>query len=268
MISFTDYTITERQLYSTCFGFLMFLVGVCTAARTLLSGQSRAERRQLSWVISAVNAFVTVSVAVTYLLIRPDIYISFTTFYHPDTLPFIKIAHSLDDMSVLIGLWFAMVNICDIVFGLLCYREHLMIGTAYIHHTVYTWIIYFSITGNGGICSCRPFAPMLLLGLIEEFPTLVLALGGINDKLRNNYLFGVSFFFFRVVYHSYLVGLAIYAKVDTPVSVLLWLITMTHYYWFYLWFSKYFILKKNIVDESESDESDCAHENRNLLKNK
>lgn len=166
----------------------------------------------------------------------------------------VKIGHTLDDVSVLIGVWFALVNLFDLGFGILHYREHLKVGTGYIHHTVYIWIVYFSITGNGGICSCRPFAPMLSIAFVEELPTFVLALGSINEKFRNDYLFGISFFILRVLYNTFLLGLAVYTQMDTPVCVLLFLTTVMHYYWFFLWFSKYcFVDNKNKNNENNEN---------------
>lgn len=85
----------------------------------------------------------------------------------------------------------------------------------------------------------RPFSGAFTICLIEEFPTLLLALGSVFPSLRSDYGFGWSFFALRIVYHAYFASFA-FANMADPTVLILYLFTFfLHFYWFKNWINKY-----------------------------
>lgn len=128
----------------------------------------------------------------------------------------------------------------DILFGLLLYREHLGILTAYFHHAMYTWLMVFAITGNGGFTSTPgSFTTAFMFCTIEELPTFILALGSIAPAWRSDLGFGISFFFLRIVYHCGILFHEVYTGGYTPMIFLIVLTLGMHLNWFSAWITKY-----------------------------
>lgn len=140
--------------------------------------------------------------------------------------------HSIDNFSTLVCIWFGIANAFDLIFGLLCYREHLGLLTSYFHHTLYIWMMILCTTGRGGFTTITPFASCFTILVIEEFPILLLSLGRVFPQYDTDIAFGVSFFLLRLVYHSYCMVYAIYSGVDSLLIVLFLLTLGLHIYWF------------------------------------
>ena len=78
--------------------------------------------------------------------------------------------------------------------------------------------------------------------MLSELPTLILSVGRFDSSLRDDNLFGITFFLTRIVYHMFL----IWAFKDNSLLFYLGSAALTlHLYWFYLWFTKYFFKKSN-----------------------
>jgi hypothetical protein len=87
----------------------------------------------------------------------------------------------------------------DIILGLQYYPDILFnenIVTFGIHHTAYIGLFVYGKYFNR--------YHIYLFGLPYEIPTILLSLGYINSKYRNNKLFGILFFIFRILHNIYL----------------------------------------------------------------
>ncbi len=148
--------------------------------------------------------------------------------------------HRNDNVSACVCTIFAVVNILDLVLGLIFYRSQLTLMTTYIHHSLYTWLMFFLVTGNGLFVSTpTPFSVAFIWCLIEELPTFLLAFGSLFPSLRSDLLFGGTFFFLRLVYHSVLCLVMARMGAYTPILVLYGLTFLMHVVWFQTWYTKY-----------------------------
>lgn len=121
----------------------------------------------------------------------------------------------------------------DCIVGPFEYKEHLQVGSTWIHHSIF--ISYSLYILNTNISSVYiTLSPV-------EIPTLVLALGSIIPVLRSDELFGLSFFLFRILYIIPL-SLHIYS-IENNRRVLMCsgfiLSSMMNVYWFYCWCISY-----------------------------
>jgi hypothetical protein len=142
---------------------------------------------------------------------------------------------NVDNFAALTTLWFGLACAFDLLFGMIFYSKHLQLLTAYVHHIVFMWISFTSVTGKGGFLTCTPFAPSFVLMLIEELPTFLLALGSVFPAYRTDYGFGVTFFLLRLVYHSYNLAYSIRNGTESVITVLYVLSFLLHVNWFHGW---------------------------------
>ena len=78
--------------------------------------------------------------------------------------------------------------------------------------------------------------------LIEELPTLIMALGSIDSRLRSDMAFGLTFFLTRIVWHAMAVGNVLILPANHPMNHMAWFGCLTmalHLYWFTKWVAKY-----------------------------
>jgi hypothetical protein len=150
---------------------------------------------------------------------------------------------SVNDYSVLCCIWFAVMNMYDLLFGILFYYKYLGVFTAFIHHPFYVWVMISSISGNIGFIKIAPFSTGLLFFLIEEIPTFIMSLGTFFPRFKTHLGYGVSFFLLRVCYHTYLVYLVFLFKDQLEVEVAHVLFPVMplvmHLVWFKEWVDKY-----------------------------
>jgi hypothetical protein len=147
--------------------------------------------------------------------------------------------HSLDNVSVLVSIWFTLANIFDLLFGLIFYRKYLDPLTAYVHHIVYIWILVTGMTGHGGIAMFEPYCAGPVYMFIEEMPTFMLALGSVFPAYRTDIGFGVTFLLLRLVYHGYMLLYSVYLGASPVVPFMFSLTMCLHVYWYYAWCTKY-----------------------------
>jgi hypothetical protein len=99
--------------------------------------------------------------------------------------------------AITISSYFISFLWADLLLGYFYYLSSFNLITGFVHHALYTivpaiMLIYRlpSIVGLGGLF---------------EFPTIFLSLGHLHKPLRQDVLFGVSFFGTRIVYASRLI---------------------------------------------------------------
>lgn len=228
----------EQFLQWGIFVSLIFVVYCFLAHRMILDPKiqdvkaKEKQTKRLSWMISLLNSVVMTSFGLYYAVKTFPRFPQVRSF---DTATGRQVFHHLTDSNILVAIWFSIANISDILFGLMCYAKYLDPLTAWVHHSIYIWIMIVSTTGNGGFTTCNPFAPSFSLMLLEELPTAILALGHVFPSLRSDWGFGSTFFLLRLCYHVYMAIYAFFSGVDTIVTVLFFLTTVMHSYWFYGW---------------------------------
>ncbi len=228
--NFYEYTLTEKHIKSAVvvFSFALLVIG-------FLANKYVKEQKRLAWIISLVNSGVTTMIGIVYLSVKASEYKALFTFDSPQR----ELYHGIDNISALTCIWFAVANVFDLGFGLLFYRKYLGLITAYIHHTVFIWMMVAATTGNGGFLTVAPFAAAFTSMLIEELPTFLLALGSVFPSLRTDLGFGLTFFALRILLHVYYMVFGIYSRIDKPVICLYALTLVMHLNWFYAWATKY-----------------------------
>jgi len=99
----------------------------------------------------------------------------------------------------------------------------------WIHHPLF--IILFQailLTGNSGFM--RPF-------FILELPTAIRSIGQLLLHMRNDTLFGLSFFLFRVIWPFYVIW-HIFSAIPSWSIIPICLMQTAHCYWFYIFCKK------------------------------
>lgn len=241
LASFNEYTLTTSDyhatlFYSTLFYLLYFFI---------CYGLFFNEKKRLAWCISLFNSFTTTLISIIYIIVK-----TYTGTGILNSSSTLDAVHGNDNISAITCTIFAVVNILDLTLGLIFYRSSLGIMTTYIHHTLYLWLMYLLITGNGlFLTTPTPFSMAFIWCLVEELPTFLLALGSIFPACRSDILFGASFFILRLVYHVYLFLLMMRMGAYRVMLVLYGITFIMHVEWFRTWFTKYGI---NYFRSSES----------------
>lgn len=132
-------------------------------------------------------------------------------------------------VSVLSTSLFTSFLIMDNILGYLYYHEYMKSLSGYFHHA-------FFILGNYVVYYSDGYK-LLNLFLIDELPTIIFALGNINENYRSNIIFGMLMFFTRIVYHGFLVLLNINYINLIIVAIPSWTI---YVYWFKIWCKKFY----------------------------
>jgi hypothetical protein len=136
-----------------------------------------------------------------------------------------------------IVLYFTAYLIIDLYIGHYDYRKYMDNLSTYFHHIVYSLINIFALyTG---------FFPMYFLHMLSELPTFLMGIGQFDTTLRNDNLFGLTFFLTRILYHIYLTWTF---RHNTTVLILSLAALCLHIYWFKGWFVKYFLKIKDTKD--------------------
>jgi hypothetical protein len=120
----------------------------------------------------------------------------------------------------------------DILLGLQYYPEILYnenIVTFALHHAAYIGLFVYGKYFNR--------YHLYLFGLPYEIPTILLSLGYINPKYRNNKVFGMLFFIFRILHNIYLLCKTFMAYNDLFIFSIFTFIL--HCHWFINFTKKY-----------------------------
>jgi len=168
------------------------------------------DEKKLSWALTALVSSVYPFLSLPYL-----------TYEYCEYL-------KTDYFSSLAILYFIEYLALDLILGCMYYYKELGLLTSWIHHILY--IMYCTHMYFKGYT--RAFMPCLLL----EVPTSVLSIGRIFPHLRNDGLFGLTFFIFRILYNFFLI---VRSTVDYEFTLVLCAMFCLHAYWFINWFLKY-----------------------------
>ena len=130
----------------------------------------------------------------------------------------------LDRICVTFFLW---VNLMDLILGFFYYPSQLNILTSYAHHIFYIlWILgLMAHRTTHGFQYC----------FFEEIPTFLVAIGNLSPALRSDLLFGLSFFWIRIVYHIYLCYRLMKCMWNSWAWVVSSSVTIMHFFWMYKW---------------------------------
>lgn len=170
-------------------------------------------------------------------------YYYFTSGFSQDKFyTFLEKTDSLN-FAKLIVLYFSAFLLTEIWIGNKEYPEYMTSISGNFHHTIYIGVNLIALyTG---------LYPLYLLHMMSEFPTFVMSLGSFDNELRNDNLFGITFFITRIVYHLILTVVFRHKKILLGLSLAS---LSLHIYWFYGWWKKYgskLFKKNNIKDCSK-----------------
>jgi hypothetical protein len=230
-VSFVDFTLTYDDLRVCALMSIANLLVYSVIGLYFF----RQDRKRLAWVISCVNSATMLFHGIIFLVARSSDLLKIITWESSSSSFF----QQRDNFSAYLCTWFAVANVWDVVFGLFFYREKLDPLTAYVHHTVFVWICYASVTGDGIFINVDPFSTAFIFMAIEELPTFLLALGIVVPKFRTDLGFGLTFFVFRLVFHLLIFSYAYHQGISSTLTVLFGLTMALHLHWFINWAAKY-----------------------------
>lgn len=129
-------------------------------------------------------------------------------------------------------IYFISYLLIDSCFGYTHYPNYFYFLSGKLHHFTYIIVGIISLYLN--------LHWILNLLFIEEIPTFILALGVIDENLRSNKIFGISFFITRIFYH--LIMVLFLNKESVFVAIIGSMSFLLHNYWFNNWRKKYLIM--------------------------
>ena len=143
---------------------------------------------------------------------------------------FFNVLEEKDSMNFgkLVVLYFSAYLLMDIYIGNKEYPEYMKSLSGNFHHGVYTFVNMLSLYIG--------IFPIYLLHMLSELPTFILAIGSFDSSLRNNNLFGITFFLTRIGYHILLTYIF---RNNSYIYYLSLAALGLHIYWFYGWIKKY-----------------------------
>jgi hypothetical protein len=248
--NFRGYTMTGEDLQMVALKIVAIILAVFMWSLLILrpekhEKQERERRvKQLAWVISLLNSFVMSVAGVIYaIIILPKIVAPLLNFELDPQMVF----HApMTNFSMVQAMWFGIANILDLTLGTLFYPKYLHILTAWVHHTVFIWLMYAASTGDTLFYKTRPFYSGFAIVAIEEIPTFLLALGSIFPMLRTDLGFGFTFFLLRIVYHGLFFISAFYYihEIEPAVAFMFAATLLLHLHWFSTWQAKYGFVAK------------------------
>ena len=216
------------------------------------------DAKRLSWALSLLGSFLTSIASAVYIFKKMPAGFFTLTAYED------SVFHGRDDVSAFTCLVFGMVNVMDLLLGLIFYRSRLNILTSLVHRPIFAYLCFYSITGNFFGQTRTVFSQGFMWVFIEEIPTFILALGSVFPSFRMDLTFGVTFFLLRILYHGYATSYAILTKTDTPICAFMCMSLVLHVVWFYQWVNSYRRLKVYELDKSQ-DQSGLRKKSRTTV---
>ncbi|KDQ51847.1 hypothetical protein JAAARDRAFT_198723 [Jaapia argillacea MUCL 33604] len=141
--------------------------------------------KQLSWILSTISSAAMTLASLPfvwdYLLSGGDV---------GSVRTFPALAYSATR-------FFQAYLVSDMTIGGIYYRDQVGLLTGWVHHSVYILVVELALR--------RSWAHIFCFCASMELPTFVLALGSLYPVLRNNILFGVTFFMTRIFLHLILI---------------------------------------------------------------
>jgi len=189
----------------------------CVASKTRLGESQRAR----AWTLCLVVATAMTAASLPYLLRAYS-----SGFY----LPSLGQNTPVSAFCLVFYMSFCLLDMC---LGYTKYGKH-MNTLSYIHHSFYTFVTAYLLL-------VKQCGDQFMLMMVFEIPTILLALGHVsNDTIRNDWLFGVLFFFSRIVYHFFITAVFIYHLGFDSRTLLVMASIPMHVYWFYGWYQSMF----------------------------
>lgn len=239
---FTEFDLTKEEIVKIGILFSSLILVICIVSKLVVK-----EEKKLSWVITLFNSGLLSVVGICYAIVKSPYHWPMFTLQPGHR----EIFHSIDNVSALMCLWFALANAADIVFGFFFYRKYLQLLSGWAHHIIFIWIMYMCTTGDGLFLTIQPFAATFALSSLEEIPTFLLALGALFPQFRTDLGFGATFFIFRIAYHFYLMCAGWIAGYDITLRVLHLLTFALHISWFNSWRNNYAKYRKRKVEQND-----------------
>jgi hypothetical protein len=125
----------------------------------------------------------------------------------------------------------------DLTYGMIIERESFDTITGLLHHTFYIMLLRY-LRYNNLSHLIYPFLPF-------EVPTMCMDIRKIYPTVSIDYLFGATFFVFRVVYNFYLIGT--FTQISEVYSVIVTVMLAVHAFWFKTWVEKRFAIQNNRI---------------------
>lgn len=135
--------------------------------------------------------------------------------------------HSDNCLSVFGCIFFLNANMLDLLFGARYYPSETKLLSGYVHHIFYVgWIsiVMYYNSSNGAV-----------FFFVEEIPTLVMAIGSLFPALRSDWLFGITFFIFRIVYHTWYTYRMFSSDYESAYWRVALAVFMLHLFWMAQW---------------------------------
>lgn len=209
--------------------FIIFFFIQSKIFLNLIKKNPNATIKQKAHYLSTLNAFVT---SISGIYLNLDFFYSSTLSVYNQFIQIITISY------------FTSYLICDILFGIIFYKQQIQILTGYIHHAIYLFVSLYSIINENTL--------LYSLYFICEIPSFILFIGSLNSNLRMDKLFGFLFFITRIIYHSFLISLY-YLPINyfpmiqflnmesrNTITIISSLILGLHIHWFSKWVIKYY----------------------------
>lgn len=133
-----------------------------------------------------------------------------------------------DPLTSLVVLYFTSYLVMDMVIGRNEYKKQMSELSGNIHHLAYIAMNIVSVVTQNTM--------IYLLYMIEELPTVLLAFGNYDNHYRNDKIFGVTFFIFRIAYHTLLTFAFRHNRLVFACGII---ILCVHIHWFINWVIKY-----------------------------
>jgi hypothetical protein len=230
-----DLQLVPENIFGLMAVTFLFYVCVVLIARTVF------QEKKLAWAISLINSSIMSVIGVFFLWdILPSIKLEWLTCLEGNS----SAMHGIDNFGVFTCVIFAVGNVADLLLGLVFYRSQLGLLTTYVHHTLYTWLMFFGVTTNGlFVHTAGPFTTAFLFCTIEEVPTFLLALGTMFPSCRSDLGFGLTFFVTRLLFHITILHHEVRCNGYAPMYALITLTLLLHVHWFYGWATKYLVPK-------------------------
>jgi hypothetical protein len=187
--------------------------------------------KQRAYIISVLNAALSFVAGVYICHYQADWNLSITEKVMRETT-----------LSRFMVRFFRVVQVLDILVGLVHYRSQLTLLTTWIHHGCYTllcnWMLKRHISVLFGIC------------FLEELPTLIMAVGRLERRLRSDGGFGITYFALRVGMHTLLTyNVVMYNGGDDRIGVIRFNFLLTwclHVNWFISWIKQQVRLRREL----------------------
>ncbi|TPX30548.1 hypothetical protein SmJEL517_g05909 [Synchytrium microbalum] len=171
--------------------------------------------KKQAWILtlttSAVMTFGSLPLLIPFLMGR----------YRVNELPLLD-----SEYSIVLSVYFVTYLLADLFIGSIYYKSLIDPLSGWFHHSLYTTVVVLLIRH-------RVSGAFILAGILE-LPTLLLAMGQINKKLRQDLVFGGAFFMTRIVLHVYL-GIRLYTDFQSWQHWIAVGIFPLHAVWFSNW---------------------------------